>query len=83
MAVSGIPALKNIPGLGYLFKGDSKSKEFEDILIFITPTILKSKDKLKHDVSESNLSPEEVERISVPSGNKRASDWLKKEHWLY
>nr|MBF0222696.1 type IV pilus secretin PilQ [Desulfobulbaceae bacterium] len=37
---TGVPGLKDIPFLGHLFKQDSKSKEFEELLIFITPTIL-------------------------------------------
>ncbi|HUV50717.1 MAG TPA: type IV pilus secretin PilQ [Anaerolineae bacterium] len=36
----GVPWLKDIPVLGYLFKGASKSKDMEEILIFITPHIL-------------------------------------------
>ena len=40
---SGIPGLKDIPLLGYLFKGDSNSNKMEDILIFITPHILKKR----------------------------------------
>ncbi|MBU2522050.1 MAG: type IV pilus secretin PilQ [Proteobacteria bacterium] len=40
---SGIPWLKDIPILGYLFKGTSKSNTMEDVLIFITPHILKEK----------------------------------------
>ncbi len=39
----GVPWLKDIPILGYLFKGASKSKDMEEILIFITPHILKEK----------------------------------------
>lgn len=38
---SGVPWLKDIPVLGYLFKGESKSKDMEEILIFITAHILK------------------------------------------
>ena len=37
---SGIPWLKDMPILGYLFKGTSKSNTMEDVLIFITPHIL-------------------------------------------
>ncbi|MEE8541143.1 MAG: type IV pilus secretin PilQ, partial [Desulfobacterales bacterium] len=40
---SGIPGLKDIPLLGFLFKGDSESNKMEDILIFITPHILKKR----------------------------------------
>lgn len=37
---SGIPGLKDIPVMGWLFKGTSKSQSMEEVLIFITPTIL-------------------------------------------
>ena len=36
----GVPWLKDIPGLGYFFKGTDKNKEMEDLLIFVTPHIL-------------------------------------------
>lgn len=37
---SGVPGLKDIPFLGWLFKNSSKSETMEDVLIFITPHIL-------------------------------------------
>ena len=37
----GWPWVKDIPALGYLFKADGKSDKMEEVLIFITPTILK------------------------------------------
>lgn len=37
---SGIPGLKDIPGLGWLFKSENKSENMEEVLIFITPRIL-------------------------------------------
>jgi type IV pilus assembly protein PilQ len=39
---SGLPGLKDVPGLGYLFKTDSRSEEMEEVLIFITPHVLKA-----------------------------------------
>ncbi len=39
---SGIPGMKDIPILGWLFKGNYKAEEMEEVLIFITPHILKS-----------------------------------------
>ena len=39
----GIPGFKDIPLLGYLFKGTNKENLMEDVLIFITPHILKKK----------------------------------------
>ena len=39
-AESGLPGLKDVPGLGWLVKSMSKSDIMEETLIFITPTIL-------------------------------------------
>jgi type IV pilus assembly protein PilQ len=36
----GVPGLKNMPGMGWLFKNMNKEKEKEELLIFITPHIL-------------------------------------------
>ena len=36
----GVPFLKDIPLLGYLFKGENKADKMEEVLIFITPRIL-------------------------------------------
>ena len=41
---AGTPSLMDVPGLGWLFKRDGKSSGKEDLLIFITPTILKVKE---------------------------------------
>lgn len=37
---SGVPWLKTVPGLGWLFKASGKTESMEEVLIFITPTIL-------------------------------------------
>ena len=37
---TGVPGLKDVPVLGWLFKSDSTSNKLEDVLIFITPHIL-------------------------------------------
>jgi type IV pilus assembly protein PilQ len=37
---AGIPFLKDIPGLGRLFRNDAGSQEYEELLIFLTPNIL-------------------------------------------
>ncbi|WP_459876906.1 type IV pilus secretin PilQ [Desulfothermus naphthae] len=76
--VSGIPVLKDLPLFGYLFKGDSKSREFEDILIFITPTILKNKDRLEQELLDSGISLQDVQKIFNKTGDKKAANWLKK-----
>ena len=38
--VSGVPGLKNIPGIGQLFRTNSTKTNFNDTLIFITPHVL-------------------------------------------
>ena len=56
----GVPLLKDIPILGYFFKGIDKKNELEDILIFITPYILK-----EHVAEATQESPAET---MVPPG---------------
>jgi type IV pilus assembly protein PilQ len=41
--MSGIPGLSDIPVLGWLFKYETKQKETREILIFITPKIIKDR----------------------------------------
>ena len=38
--VSGIPWLKDVPGLGWLFKAQKRTDEKSELLIFLTPTVL-------------------------------------------
>jgi type IV pilus assembly protein PilQ len=40
----GIPVLKDIPGLGWLFGNKTKSNQMEEVLIFITPHILEERE---------------------------------------
>jgi len=40
---AGVPYLKDIPGLGWLFKSSGSTKGMEEVLIFITPYILEEK----------------------------------------
>ncbi|MCF6291358.1 MAG: type IV pilus secretin PilQ [Desulfobacterales bacterium] len=42
-ANSGIPYLQDLPGVGKLFKNNNNSSSMEEVLIFITPHILKQK----------------------------------------
>ncbi len=43
LSQSGIPRLKDVPILGYLFRSEGRTRAMEDILIFITPHILKER----------------------------------------
>ena len=40
---AGVPFLKDIPGLGWLFRSRGSTNAMEEVLIFITPYILKEK----------------------------------------
>ncbi|MDA8138959.1 MAG: type IV pilus secretin PilQ [Desulfobacteraceae bacterium] len=42
-AEAGVPWLSKIPLLGYLFKNDGRSEQNQELLIFITPRILKAR----------------------------------------
>ena len=38
---NGVPWLKDVPGLGWLFKGESTDDNMQEVLIFITPNIMR------------------------------------------
>lgn len=38
--IGGIPVLKDIPGVGYLFKNKSRSRDRTNLIIFITPYLI-------------------------------------------
>ncbi len=40
-STTGLPWFKDIPVLGWLFKGEQRGDSMEEVLIFITPTIIK------------------------------------------
>lgn len=45
--VNKIPLLGDIPGLGYLFKGETKSKERNNLIIFLTPRIVRDQRQMQ------------------------------------
>lgn len=53
----GLPGLKDVPMLGWLFKGQNTGDENEEVLIFITPTIL---DRFKPEQIQKTL--EQIEK---------------------
>ena len=40
---AGVPYLKDVPGLGWLFGNRTRSNQMEDLLIFITPYVLEER----------------------------------------
>ncbi len=59
---SGVPTLKDIPLLGWLFKSTDNSDQMDDLLIFITPHILKEK---KYDAVQ-NIPEEKIPPADSP-----------------
>ena len=49
---TGVPYLKDIPLLGYLFRNTSTTKDRSELLVFIRPTILDNPDRIR-EFSES------------------------------
>ena len=58
----GVPYLKDVPGLGVLFKGTNKDNAKEELLIFITPHVLKERgpalSALPETVGQSKIETE-------------------------
>lgn len=54
---TGVPGLMNIPGLGWLFRNTSNSAGMEELLIFITPHILKGQSAPSRPVADNAAKP--------------------------
>jgi type IV pilus assembly protein PilQ len=52
----GVPTLKDIPLLGYLFKREGKSDLKQELLIFITPHILKERGPVQEPAPEKHTN---------------------------
>jgi len=73
----GVPYLKDIPWLGYLFRGTSKSNTMEDVLIFITPHILQKRivsDQPASDSPSNNKLSRSQSKNEQGNGNQRMED---------
>jgi len=57
----GWPFLKDVPILGWLFKADSKSDTMEEVLVFITPSILPTNNNQQNYISAGDKKLNEAE----------------------
>jgi type II secretory pathway component GspD/PulD (secretin) len=74
-----VPILGDIPGLGLLFRSDSKSRQKNNLLIFITPTIVKDTD---YQPTKSDFLSHPVPTAdSVDGGDWSAWDSGKPKDW--
>jgi general secretion pathway protein D len=67
-ADSGVPYLKDIPGIGTIFRNQNSSKEKTELLVFITPYIV-SDDADSERITEQFR--DRMQRWPVPSGELR------------
>ena len=65
-ADSGVPYLKDIPGVGLLFRNENASKTKTELLVFITPYIV-SDDADSERITEQFR--EHMQRWPIPTGN--------------
>jgi len=73
-----VPFLGDMPGLGYLFRSDSKSRTKDTILIFVTPTIIRDSDFQPGNsefLKRKGFSPSDVEERPWDTG--KPYDWTK------
>jgi type IV pilus assembly protein PilQ len=61
---TGLPGLKDVPGLGWLFGTDGSSKLFQEVLVFITPHILKM--QVADQPKEAKAPPAPAEQAPLP-----------------
>jgi type IV pilus assembly protein PilQ len=73
-AEAGLPGIKDIPLLGYLFKNKTKSNNLRDILIFITPHILKEKPRSSKEIGQKEQQKNAPKLSSPPSKQAPAAD---------
>jgi type II secretory pathway component GspD/PulD (secretin) len=73
-----VPVLGDIPGLGYLFRSDTKSRQKNELLVFITPTIVEESD---YQPTKSNFLKTPVPTSDVLEGDWSAWDSGKPKDW--
>ena len=65
--MKGIPGLKNLPGIGALFSSHDHTIEQTDVILTVTPYVIRSV-----DISEEDLKPVWVELEGMSSGRTAA-----------
>ncbi len=58
---NGVPLLGKIPGIGYLFKSKSRTKDHKNLMLFITPTLI--------DPKGGGISEEPISVVPHKPGN--------------
>ncbi len=77
-----VPVLGDIPGLGYLFRSDTKSRQKSNLLVFLTPTIVQDDDyqPTKSDYLKTPAPQhDELEGEWGPWDSGKPKDWSQPE----
>jgi type II secretory pathway component GspD/PulD (secretin) len=74
-----VPLLGDIPGLGYAFRSEEKELNKQNLLIFITPTIVKDEDFQSSPSSGEFLKSKPV-ALKSPMNPNRAWDSPEAHH---
>jgi type II secretory pathway component GspD/PulD (secretin) len=75
-----VPILGDMPIFGLLFRKDSKSRDKQNLMIFLTPTIVGESDLVLNKPSnflKSELRPEQVEKPVTAWDSGAPYDWTK------
>jgi type II secretory pathway component GspD/PulD (secretin) len=73
-----VPFLGDLPGLGYVFRSDTKGHTRQTLLIFVTPTIIRDQDFQPSEtkfLKSKALSPSDLEERPWDTG--APYDWTK------
>lgn len=77
----GVPWLKDIPGLGKAFGGETSSNKMEELLIFITPNILDKRSEAKNKVPNSELTHKQLKELES-TNDPEALKWVEQSKAL-
>jgi general secretion pathway protein D len=69
-SLGGIPGLKNIPILRYLFSQETKSRDQTEIIIMLTPHILRMPNIQEMNMRGLNTGSENAPRLRTPSSTQ-------------
>lgn len=75
-----VPLLGDIPGVGYAFRNDKKFRDKNQLLIFVTPTILSIEDYVASPEARDFLKQKPVDKPDVkwaPIDSAEPRDWTK------
>jgi general secretion pathway protein D len=72
---SKIPFLGDIPGLGWLFKSDTTQQNKLNLLLFLTPTIVKDSSQMNRLVEINKSRSELLKKEQLPDKDKPEIDW--------